>query len=46
MKFVGLKALVIKRIYLEKEGDKIKEGESRMTLFEFKKGKISKIFEY
>ncbi|WP_211482386.1 hypothetical protein [Aquimarina amphilecti] len=45
-KIVGLNALMVKRIYLEKHGDTIKEGESRMTLFELKKGKISKIFEY
>ena len=45
-KIVGLNAVVVERIYLEKDGDNIKEGEPQMTLFEFKKGKISKIFEY
>lgn len=38
-KIVGLHAIVVERVYLEKEGDTIKEGESRMTLFEFKKEK-------
>ncbi len=45
-KIVGLNAVVVERSYLEKEGDSTKEGEPRMTLFEFKKGKIAKIFEY
>ncbi|WP_109299996.1 nuclear transport factor 2 family protein [Aquimarina sp. AU474] len=45
-KIVGLNAVVVERIYMEKEGDGIKEGEARMTLFEFEKGKISRIFEY
>lgn len=45
-KIVGLNAIVVKRIYVEKKDDGIKEGESQMTLFEFNKGKISRIFEY
>jgi hypothetical protein len=39
----GLNSVVVARKYVtKKEG----EGESKMTLFEFKNGKISKIFEY
>ncbi|TYP71562.1 nuclear transport factor 2 family protein [Aquimarina intermedia] len=45
-KIIGLNGIVVQRMYVEKEGDGIKEGEPQMTLFEFKKGKISKIFEY
>ncbi|WP_430408416.1 nuclear transport factor 2 family protein [Kordia sp.] len=45
-KIVGLNAVVVQRIYVEKKGDGIKEGEPQMTFFEFKKGKISRIFEY
>lgn len=45
-KMVGLNAVVVERSYLKKEGDGTKEGEPRMTLFEFKNGKITRIFEY
>lgn len=42
-KIVGLNSVVVEKRFIAKnEG----EGESQMTLFEFKKGKISKIFEY
>ena len=42
-KIVGLNSVVVeKRFITKKKG----EGASQMTLFEFKKGKISKIFEY
>jgi len=42
-KIVGLNSVVVARKYVtKKEG----VGDSKMTLFEFKKGKISKIFEY
>ncbi len=42
-KIVGLNSVVVEKRFITKnEG----EGESQMTLFEFKKGKISKIFEY
>ena len=42
-KMVGLNAVVVeKRFITKKDG----EGASQMTLFEFKNGKISKIFEY
>ncbi len=42
-RIAGLNSVVVSRRYsTKKEG----EGEAKMTLFEFKKGKISKIFEY
>ena len=42
-RIVGLNSIVVARRFItKKEG----EGESKMTLFEFKNGKISKIFEY
>lgn len=42
----GLNAVVVERKYMQKENGKITAGESRMTLFDFKNGKISRIFEY
>lgn len=45
-KIIGLNAVVVERIYIEKVDGKLKDGERRMTLFEFKNGKISRIFEY
>lgn len=45
-KIVGLNAVVVQRIYVEKKGGGINEGEPQMTFFEFKKGKIPRIFEY
>lgn len=45
-KIVGLNAAVVSRVYIRKEEGQIEEGEEQMTLFEFKKGKIFKIFEY
>jgi hypothetical protein len=45
-KIIGLNAAVVNRVYIRKEEGEIKEGEEQMTLFEFKKGKIFKIFEY
>ncbi len=45
-KIVGLNAVVVQRVYIEKKGDGTRDGASQMTLFEFKNGKISKIFEY
>jgi len=41
-KIVGLNAVVVQKRFIK---DKNK-GKPEMTLFEFKKGKISKIFEY
>lgn len=45
-KITGLNAVVVQRTYVEKKEDEIKDGEPQMTLFEFKDGKISRIFEY
>ena len=45
-KITGLNAMVVERNYVKKEHDKDIEEESKMTLFEFKDGKISRIFEY
>lgn len=45
-KIVGLNAVVVQRVYVEKKEDGIKEGEPKMTFFEFSDGKISRIFEY
>ena len=42
-RIVGLNSVVVARKYITKKDG---EGEAKMTLFEFKKGKISKIFEY
>jgi hypothetical protein len=42
-KIVGLDSAVVEKRFITKDEG---EGESQMTLFEFKKGKISKIFEY
>lgn len=45
-KIVGLNAIAVNKRFIKKENDKILEGEINMTLFEFRKGKIYKIFEY
>jgi len=45
-KIIGLNAVVIEKKFVEKKGNEIKEGNAEMTLFEFKNGKISRIFEY
>ena len=45
-KIVGLNLVVVERMYLFKNDQRTKEGESQVTLFEFKNGKISRIFEY
>jgi len=42
-RIVGLNSVVVARKYITKKDG---EGEAKMTLFEFKNGKISKIFEY
>ena len=42
----GLNVAVVERIYLLNDSGDNSEGEPQVTLFEFKKGKISKIFEY
>ena len=45
-KVVGLNAVVVERSYIDKINNEIIKREPQMTFFEFKKGKISKIFEY
>ena len=45
-KIVGLNAVVVEKKFIKKENNEIVEGESQMTLFEFRDGKISRIFEY
>ncbi len=45
-KIVGLNAVVTQKCFVEKKDGKIKDGEPEMTLFEFRDGKISRIFEY
>lgn len=44
---VGLNAVATDRVYLNKgDGGALTEVDPGMTLFEFRKGKISRIFEY
>jgi len=44
---VGLNAITVERRYVLRNKDgSVKSGKLKMTLFEFKKGKISRIFEY
>jgi len=44
---VGLNAVTVEKHFVRKQKDgSSKRGDAEMTLFEFKKGKISKIFEY
>lgn len=45
-KIIGLNAVVVQKRFVKKRDGKIKEEELEMTLFEFKEGKISRIFEY
>lgn len=45
-KIIGLNAVVVQKRFVEKKDDGIINGEPEMTLFEFKNGKISRIFEY
>ncbi|AOW20952.1 nuclear transport factor 2 family protein [Urechidicola croceus] len=45
-KIIGLNAVVIEKQFIEKKEGEIQKGGAEMTLFEFKDGKISKIFEY
>lgn len=45
-KIIGLNAVVVQKRFVKKKGDGIKVGDPEMTLFEFKNGKISRIFEY
>lgn len=43
---VGLNAVVIEKRFVREKEEGSNEEESDMTLFEFRNGKISKIFEY
>ena len=45
-KIIGLNAVVVQKRFVKKRDGKIKEEELEMTLFEFKEGKVSRIFEY
>ncbi len=45
-KIIGLNSVVIQRSFVNKKDGSIKDGEPNMTLFEFRNGKISRIFEY
>tara|TARA_R110002073_G_scaffold4213_1_gene27933 strand:+ start:72607 stop:73074 length:468 start_codon:yes stop_codon:yes gene_type:complete len=45
-KIIGLNAVVVEKRYVEKKDGVIKDGDPEMTLFEFKDGKIFRIFEY
>lgn len=45
-RIIGLNAVVIEKRFIKKEDSEIIEGESEMTLFELRDGKISRIFEY
>jgi ketosteroid isomerase-like protein len=45
-KIVGLNAVVVQKRFVNKGENGTTEGELQMTLFEFREGKISKIFEY
>lgn len=45
-KIIGLNAVVVEKRFVEKKDDGIKDGKPEMTLFEFRNGKISRIFEY
>ncbi len=45
-RIVGLNGVVIERRYIEKKNGKAVAGDPQMTLFEFRDGKISSIFEY
>ncbi len=45
-KISGLNAVVTQKRFIETKDGKVEKGEPQMALFEFKKGKISRIFEY
>lgn len=45
-KISGLKAVTVEKKFVTKENGQLTESEPQMTLFEFKGGKISRIFEY
>ncbi|WP_298903443.1 nuclear transport factor 2 family protein [uncultured Psychroserpens sp.] len=43
---IGLNAVVVQKVFVKKKDGKTEDGEPQMTLFEFKNGKIARIFEY
>jgi hypothetical protein len=45
-RIVGINALVVEKRFVNKVESGVKEGESEMTLFEFKEGSICRIIEY
>ena len=45
-KIIGLNAVVVEKRFVKKKDGGIKDGKSEMTFFEFRAGKISRIFEY
>ena len=45
-KIIGLNAVVTQKRFIEKKKGKPEKGKPQMTLFEFREGKISRIFEY
>ncbi|GAB5472659.1 MAG: hypothetical protein Mars2KO_07580 [Maribacter sp.] len=45
-KIIGLNAIVVEKRFVEKKDGVIEDGKAEMTLFEFRDGKISRIFEY
>ncbi len=45
-KIIGLNAVVVEKKFVEKKDGQIMDGAPEMTLFEFRDGKISRIFEY
>jgi len=45
-KIIGLNAIAVTKKFIKKEEGKMIEGKEQMSLFEFRNGKISKIFEY
>ena len=45
-KIIGLNAVFVEKRFVKKEDGEIKYGKLEMTLFEFKEGEISRIFEY
>ncbi len=45
-KIVGLNAIAVSKRFIKREEGKIVEGDAQMALFEFKDGKISRIYEY
>ncbi len=45
-KITGLNACAVQKHFIEKKGDVLEQGEPQMTLFEFEKGRISRIMEF